>query len=187
MNQNKNQSFFVAPIRFVFFMWLVYTLEMYLHLDFGVLGIKPRTLEGLIGILAAPLIHGNLNHLISNTLPVLALNFALYFFYPRIADQVFLQCYFFTNFFVWLLGRPFYHIGASGLVYGLAFFLIALGLFRRDIKSIIISVSVIGIYGGLIYGLTWINDQISWESHLMGAVVGIGSAYGVNKVFSRLD
>jgi membrane associated rhomboid family serine protease len=147
----------------------------------GFLGIFPRTVNGLLGVFSAPLVHGDWGHIVSNTIPLLFLGTTVYFFYSRIASQVFIQCYFLTNILVWIIGRPFYHIGASGFVYALAFFLIALGIFRRDFKSIFISIVIIFIYGGLVYGLSPTLVGISRESHLMGAVVGIGTASAMSK------
>ncbi len=181
MANTKPRKSFLPPIRFTFLMWLVFSVEVSLGFDFGFLGVLPRHTSGLIGVATAPLIHGSLNHILSNTFPVLFLGGVLYMFYNSIANQVFLQCYILTNFFVWLLARPFYHIGASGLVYALAAFLIAIGLFRKDFMSLLIAVLVIGLYGGLMYGLLPIHEGVSWESHLFGAVVGVGSAWGLNK------
>lgn len=176
------QASSLAPLRLVFLMWLLFTVEYYYpDIDLGFLGIYPRHLRGLIGIVTAPMVHGNFNHLISNTIPLLALGGTLYFFFPRLASRVFLHAYFFTNILVWVFGRPFYHIGASGLVYGLASFLIFYGLFKRNFKSVLISVVVIFFYGGLIYGLSPLNQNVSWESHLMGALVGVVTAF----LFSR--
>ncbi|MEM6829900.1 MAG: rhomboid family intramembrane serine protease [Bacteroidota bacterium] len=158
-------------------MWLFFTVEYYLGIDLGFLGIYPRETSGLLGVLFAPMIHGDFNHLLSNSIPLLVLGGSLYFFYPSIARKVFLQGYFFTNLLVWILARPSYHIGASGLVYALASFLAFYGLFRKNFKSVVISVIVILFYGGLIHGLFAFNANISWESHLMGAIVGFTSAY----------
>jgi membrane associated rhomboid family serine protease len=169
----------VVPLRVVFFMWLVFTIEFFYQVDLGWLGIQPRTLTGLIGIVTAPLVHGNLTHLISNTLPLLFLGAILYFFYPRIAGVVFLRCYFITNALVWLLSpRVSFHIGASGLVYGLSAFLIFFGLLRWDFWSLLISAVVFLMYGGIFYGIFPDNPHVSWESHLAGVLVGLGSAYG---------
>lgn len=168
----------VVPLRLVFLMWLVFTFEFYNQMDLGWLGIRPRTFTGLIGIFTAPLIHGSLPHLISNTLPLLFLGAVLYFFYPRIASVVFLQCYFITNLLVWLLSpRVSYHIGASGLVYGLSAFLIFFGFLRWDFWSLLISVVVFLLYGGIFYGIFPDNPHVSWESHLAGVLVGLGSAF----------
>ena len=163
-------------------MWLCFTIQLYSGVDLGFLGIYPRTIHGLMGIFTAPLVHGSTTHLISNTFPLLFLGTTLYLFYDRIATQVFFHCYFFTNILVWLFGREYYHIGASGLVYSLAGFLIFFGMFRRKPRSIVISVIIILLYGGLVYGIVPQNNYISWESHLMGAIVGAGSAFGMSRI-----
>ncbi|MFT7232889.1 MAG: membrane associated rhomboid family serine protease [Cyclobacteriaceae bacterium] len=176
------KSSLVPPLRLVFMMWLLFSLEYYSGMDFGFMGVLPRSLKGLLGIFTAPLIHGNLTHLASNTFPILFLGTTIYYFYNRIASRVFIQCYFLTNFLVWIFGREFYHIGASGLVYALASFLISFGIFRRETRAIFISVVIVISYGGLIYGISPANSMISWESHLLGAIVGVGTAFGMSKI-----
>jgi len=165
-------------------MWAVFYMEVILiGFNFSIFGIEPRTFIGLIGIFTAPLIHGDFIHLISNTIPMLFLGSVLFFFYPRIGGQVFFRAYFYTNVLVWLFARPANHIGASGVVYGLAFFLIFFGIFRRDFTSIFISVVVLLLYGGIFYGVLPTDPRVSWESHFAGAFVGIASAitYGKKK------
>jgi len=175
-------SSLLPPLRLTFIMWLVFTLEVNLSLDLGFLGIYPRTTVGLIGILTAPMVHGSLVHILSNTFPLLFLGVALYYFYDKIAARVFLQCYLFTGVLVWVFARPVYHIGASGVIYGLAFFMISFGIFRKDVKSILLSVIVVLLYGGIIYGIFPAQTGVSWESHLMGAVVGVVTAYTLSRV-----
>ena len=184
MAQKKNASYFnrlresaVVPFRFSLLMVLFFLVQVMFRIDLGFLGILPNMYSGLIGVFFAPLVHGNSMHLYANIFPVVILGSSLYFFYDRVADQVFFYCYFMTNFIVWLFGRPYYHIGASGLVYGLAMFLIALGFFRGSFKSIVISVVIIIFYGGIIYGIMPTDKNISWESHLSGAVVGMMMAF----------
>jgi len=172
----------VTPVRFIFIIWLAYALALILPFDLAVLGIYPRSFQGMIGIILAPLIHGSLAHLISNSLPLLFLGIVLFLFYDRIAKQVFFQCYFFTNILVWIFARPSLHIGASGLVYGIAAFLIFFGLFRKDVKSIVISIVILLLYGGLVYGIFPQQSGVSWESHLMGALVGLTTASQLAKV-----
>jgi len=158
-------------------MWLVFTLEFLYGIDLGWLGIRPRTLTGLIGIFTAPMIHGNLTHLISNTIPLLFLGSVLFYFFPRIAGTVFFRCYIYTNVLVWIFSpRVSYHIGASGLIYGLSAFLIFFGFMRKEFWSLIISILVFLFYGGIFYGILPTDPGISWESHLSGAIVGIASA-----------
>lgn len=172
---------FAIPFRLVFIMWAAYILGTTIHFDLAVLGIYPRTFTGMIGILFAPMIHGSLVHLISNTLPLLFLGTILFMFYDRIARQVFFQCYFFTNILVWIFARPSYHIGASGLVYGLAAFLISFGIFKKDFRSLFISAIILVLYGSLIYGVLPLQEGVSWESHLLGAMIGIATASQMSK------
>ena len=169
-------------------MWLVFTIEYYLKeyypgFTFAFLGIVPRTLWGLTGIVFAPLLHGDLMHLLSNTFPLLFLGATLFFFYGRIGNTVLIRCYFFTNVLVWLFSpRPSTHIGASGLVYGLSAFLIFFGLLRRDLMSLMISIAVMLTYGGIFYGILPTHPMISWESHMAGALVGTVSAFTLSGV-----
>lgn len=166
----------VVPFRLVFLMWAGFYVEIVLGFPLGVFGIVPRTFHGLIGIFTAPLIHGDILHLISNTVPLLFLGTVLFFFYGTIGGHVFFRAYFWTNILVWLFARPANHIGASGVVYALAFFLIFFGFLRRDFISILISTVVLILYGGVFYGILPTDPRVSWESHFAGALVGIGSA-----------
>ncbi len=163
----------VIAIRLVFLMWLFFTLEYAYGIYLSNFGIYPRTFHGLIGIVMAPMLHGNVGHLISNTVPMLFLGAILFYFYNRIARKVFFICYLGTNILVWGIGRDANHIGASGLIYGLAFFLISFGLLRRDFWSLIISALVIITYGSILYGVMPSHPTISWESHLSGALMGL--------------
>jgi membrane associated rhomboid family serine protease len=158
-------------------MWLVFVLTFVYSIDFSGLGIVPRTIPGLIGIFTAPFVHAGPMHLVSNTVPLLFLGITLFYNYQTIAKRVFYSCYLFTNTLVWLLGRPSSHIGASGLIYALATFIIFFGLFRRDIRSLIISVIVIFMYGSIYYGVLPQDPRVSWESHLFGAITGLLMAW----------
>ncbi len=186
----KENSFFsssVVPFRLVFIMWLVFSIEFFYGFDFSYLGIKPRTVGGLIGIFTAPMLHGNYMHLISNTFPLLFLGSVLYFFYDRIAGIVFFRCYFITNILVWLISpRPSYHIGASGLIYGLAAFLICYGFLKQEFVALIVSACILFIYGGiLVAGVLPADPRISWESHLAGALVGAVTAFNLSQKKTR--
>ncbi|WP_235689683.1 rhomboid family intramembrane serine protease [Fulvivirga lutea] len=163
----------ILPIRFVFFMWLLFALEFVYGFDLSLFGIIPRNIYGLIGVITSPYIHAGPIHLISNTFPLLFLSITLFYNYPRIARPVFYGCYLITNLLVWLLGRPYPHIGASGLVYGLATFAILFGLLRRDVRSIMISGVVLLLYGSIYYGVLPGDERVSWESHLFGTIVGM--------------
>lgn len=166
----------VIPLRLVFLMWLFFFLEFNFGLPLSAFGIQPRSLTGLIGVVVSPMLHSNIIHLISNTFPLLFLGGTLFYFYPRIAVTVFFRAYLWTNILVWLFAQRGPHIGASGIVYGIAFFLIFFGLLRRDFMSLIISIITILLYGGIFYGVLPSDPGISWESHFGGALVGIASA-----------
>jgi len=181
-----NKTGIVPPLRLCFFMWLTYSVELVLNIDLGGFGISPQKTYGLIGIFAAPLLHGSFNHLIGNTVPLLILGSTLYYFYSKLASKVFSYSYFFTNILVWLLARGEHvHIGASGLVYAIASFLVFFGLFRKNFKSVLISVIVLSIYGGMAYGILPQNDGVSWESHLFGAIVGFCTAFIFGRKYSK--
>jgi membrane associated rhomboid family serine protease len=171
----------IIPLRVTFLMWLTFYLESFIGLPLVFFGIEPRTFHGLIGIFTAPLIHGDVLHLISNTVPLLFLGSVLFFFYERIGGAVFFRAYFWTNILVWLFARPANHIGASGVVYALAFFLIFFGLFRRDFLSLFISTIVVLLYGSVFYGVLPSDPRVSWESHFAGGLVGIASAITFSK------
>lgn len=183
---NDLKNSILIPIRIALIIWCVHFVQFFLSFDLGFLGVYPRTISGLLGIFFSPLIHGSQSHIISNTVPLIILSAALFYFYRRVAMLVFLNCYLTTGILVWLFGRPFYHIGASGLIYGIAFFLMLFGLFRKDVKSILVSIVVVGVYGSLIYGLMPDNPQTSWESHVFGAAIGASLAFYLRKS-KRID
>ncbi|MBN4065785.1 rhomboid family intramembrane serine protease [Candidatus Amoebophilus asiaticus] len=158
---------------FVLVLWVVKFLEYIFNTDFNYLGIYPRMKAGSIGILTGPLIHNDFYHLFSNTLPLLVLGICTLYFYKQIAYQVFCAIYLFHGIGVWFIARPSYHIGASGLVYGLVSFIFFSGVLRRDRNLLAISLLVIFLYGGMIWGILPIQKGISWESHLIGGIVGL--------------
>jgi membrane associated rhomboid family serine protease len=162
---------------FVMILWFVKSLEMLMSIELGFLGILPRNLYGTIGIITSPLIHGDVMHLISNSFPLILLGIGVIYFYNKIAKIVFIWIYLMTGIWVWIVAREAYHIGASGIVYGLVSFLFFSGLFRRDAKSIAISLVVMFLYSGMLAGLFPTNNSVSWESHLLGAFAGIFCAY----------
>jgi membrane associated rhomboid family serine protease len=180
----SNTSIFSSALvafRLVFLMWLTFSFELLYHIDLGFLGIKPRSMTGLVGILTAPMIHGSLQHLLSNTIPLLFLGSVLFFFYEKIGSIVFFRCYFLTNVLVWIFSpRVSYHIGASGLIYGLASFLIFFGFLRGDLLSLVISIAIFLVYGGIFYGVLPSDPSVSWESHLAGATVGATTAFNLS-------
>ena len=136
-------------------------------------GVYPLRASGLWGILWAPLIHGSLSHVFANTLPIIILGTALLYGYPRSAKIVIPVIYIGSGVGVWLFARSSYHIGASGLTLGMMLFVFTIGVLRWDKRAIALALIVSFLYGGTIWGIFPGNPQISYESHLFGAVVGI--------------
>lgn len=158
----------VFPGLLILTIWMVFVVTSILEINPYHWGILPRTWLGLKGILFSPLIHGDLKHLTANSLPLLVLSTALIYFYRNLAYRVFFLTWIVTGILVWAGARSSYHIGASGVLYGLAGFLAVSGFIRRHIGLIAISFLVIFQYGSMIYGIFPVEERISWESHLLG-------------------
>ncbi|MEP0480807.1 MAG: rhomboid family intramembrane serine protease, partial [Nonlabens sp.] len=143
------------------------------HLRFNRHGILPQKISGLQGVVFGPFIHSGLKHLWSNSLPSLILLTALSFFYRRISLFVLITGLLLTGGLTWLIGRPSYHIGASGVVYMLTAFLFFKGLFTGHYKLLSLSFLVAFFYGSMVWYVFPIEEGISWEGHLSGAISGI--------------
>jgi membrane associated rhomboid family serine protease len=169
------------PTIFLLIIWLVKIIEVTFKSDFYVYGIFPLTAGGLKGILLSPFIHGDFSHLISNSLPLLVLGAALFYFYRSVAFRVLIFSMLITGFWVWIAARPSFHIGASGIIYSLAAFLFTSGVIRKHPRLMAISLLVVFIYGGMVWGIFPIKERVSWESHLMGMTCGIFLAFFFKK------
>ncbi len=164
----------IIPGILVVLMWLVKISEVLFGIDLYFLGIYPLELKGLPGIFFSPFIHASFDHLFSNSLPLFFLATALFYFYSEVAVKVFIWTYFLTGLLVWLAGREAWHIGASGLVYGLASFLFFSGILRRHFRLIALSMLIVFIYGSMVWGLfPGVYRNVSWESHMLGFFSGI--------------
>jgi membrane associated rhomboid family serine protease len=164
----------IIPGIFVFVLWMVKIIEVLFNIDLSVFGIYPLTARGLPGILFSPFIHADFGHLFNNSLPLFFLGVALFYFYSEVAIRVFVWTYLITGLLVWFAGRDAWHIGASGLVYGLASFLFFSGIIRRHFRLIALSLLIVFLYGSMVWGIfpgTYKN--VSWESHMLGFFAGI--------------
>jgi len=164
------------PLLFIIFIWVIQLVQVFTGLDFARYGLLPHTTKGLIGIITAPLIHSNFNHIISNTIPLLLLGSGIFYFYKDVAHKMFFMVFLIPGILVWFLGRSSYHIGSSGIVYGFVTFVFFSGLIRRDNRSIALALIVTFLYGSLIWGILPLSRDISWEYHLFGALTGIYAA-----------
>ena len=152
-------------------------MEVFGSLDFIQFGIYPRRVTGLDGILFAPFIHGTFAHLFANTAPIVVIGTTLLYGYPRAAMVLLPATYLGGGFAAWLFAREAYHIGASGIVFGMLFFVFTVGVLRWERRAIAISMLVFFLYGGLIWGVFPGAREVSFESHLSGAVIGIVMAF----------
>ncbi len=166
-----------GPLLFVVILFLIHSYSTYFGVRLSHYGIYPRELKGLLGILTSPFIHGDWKHLFNNSVPLILLGSALFHFYNQLAPRVWIYSILYTGILVWLGGRPSFHIGASGLVYALASFLFFSGFIRKHRPLMAISLVVVFIYGGMIWGIFPRDEHISWEGHLFGAFNGLFWAF----------
>ena len=164
-------------------LWLSFGIDLLLDHALREYGVRPRSPEGMVGVLAAPFLHGSFGHLFSNSLPLAVLLTGALFLYPNSTARALPAIYIGTGLLVWLFARPANHIGASGVLYGLLAYTLVAGLLRRDARSISFSLLVYFLYGGMAWGLLPIKVDVSWESHVAGAVLGTLLAW----LFRRWD
>ena len=164
-------------------MWVVHLLALQYDLDLKYYGVYPRKVEGLKGIFCSAFIHNDsdFKHIFNNSLPVLILGWALFYFYKKIAWQILIYSWLIGGLFVWLAARQSYHIGISGIIYSLAFYLFFSGVFRKEVRLMAIALFVVFLYGSMIWGIFPYDWSISFESHFMGALIGIVLAFFYKK------
>ncbi len=179
-------SVIAYPLVFLAICWSVFLADTYLHLDLYRLGVSPRTISGLKGILFAPLIHADWNHILNNSLPVFILSTMIFYFYKPIAWPVIIWTYLISGFWLWVGGRnddviPNYHFGASTLIYAFSTFLFFSGVFRKHKQLMVVSAMVVFLYGSITWGIFPLDRSVSWEGHLFGAISGILVAFSYRK------
>lgn len=160
------------PLGFTLLIILLYAL-FYPYAAYTTYGIYPRTFSGLQGILFSPLVHGSWGHVLSNALPMAILGSFLFTNYRAIAYKVFFLIYLLTGIWVWMFARESYHIGASGVLYGLWSFILISGFLRRRNELIVLSFLTAFLYGGMFWGLFPIQQEVSFEAHISGMLAGV--------------
>lgn len=163
----------IVPLLGMIIIWAVYWFEVALGINFNTLGVMPRTITGLKGIVLSPFIHGSLEHLYNNTIPLGILLSALWYFYRNVAWSVLLYGILISGFLTWCIGRTSYHIGASGLIYVLASFIFFKGIFSTYYRLIALSLIVVFVYGSLLWYIFPVKEGVSWEGHLAGFLTGL--------------
>ncbi len=162
-----------APMLLVLLIWTVFWVEVSFHVNLNNHGVYPRTVSGLQGILFSPFIHGSLEHLYNNTIPIAILTASLFYFYRKVALKVLIWGVLISGLLTWIIGRPSYHIGISGVIYVLVSFIFFKGVFTKYYRLIALSLFVVFIYGSLLWYIFPIEEGISWEGHLAGFITGL--------------
>lgn len=171
----KNSLEYALSIVLVF--WVVHIVQWLFGLEFYSLGVFPRSVDGLLGIITSPFIHGDFQHLIANSIPMVVLTALVFFFYKKKVFLIYSLIWITAGLLTWIIGRPSWHIGASSVIYGLASFLVFAGFFSKNFKLIIVSVIILILYSSLVWGIFPGDTRISWEGHLSGAIAGLIWAY----------
>lgn len=162
-------------------LWIVFLLQFFGFIYTDTYGNWPHHIEGLKGIIFSPFIHGSFDHLISNSLPIIVLLTVLLNAYPKTAIQVLVFIHITSGLLVWLFAPDTgIHIGISGIIYGIAGFLVASGALRKDRNSMVIAILVVLSYGSMLVGFIP-TKGVSWQSHLFGALSGIFMAFILRK------
>lgn len=187
--QKKRPLWMVGGATILTFVALLYVIELFdqlLHLGLDDNGIKPLEADGLSGIIFAPLLHANWQHLMANTIPILVLGFLMTLIGLSRFVWATAIVWILGGFGTWLIGNlgsscgETDHIGASGLIFGWLAFLLVFGLFVRKLAYIAIGLVVFFLYGGVLLGAMPVLHQcggVSWQGHLSGAVAGVVAAY----------
>ena len=175
--QTEKQKFFRAvffPAIIGVLIVLCFVLEKGMDWDFHKGGVFPRQVSSLWSVFTMPFVHSDWKHLLNNVFSFVVLGSTLYYFYSQIASKALFFCYVFSGILLWIIGRDNWHIGASGVIYSLAFFLFFSGVIRKHIPLIAISLIIVFLYGSMVWHLfPWHpNDAISWEGHLSGGIIG---------------
>jgi membrane associated rhomboid family serine protease len=169
-------------VAFVGVVWAVFLVDLALPGRLPSYGLTPRTTHGLVGIVTMPFLHANLEHIVSNTVPLIVLLVLLAGSRPRswtiVAGIVLV-----SGVLLWLFGRRANHIGASGLIYGLIAYLFVGGILERRFVPLAIALVVGFLYGGTLAAgvVPRVGSYVSWDGHLCGAIAGALIAYGLNR------
>lgn len=166
------------PAFLLFVLYVMKTLEVGMDWDFTRLGVYPLSKKGVFGIFAHPLVHADFSHLLANTVPLLFLSWCLFYFYRDLGAFILFFVWIVCGLITFIIGKPGWHVGASGIIYGLAFFLFFSGILRKHIPLVAISLLVTFLYGGLVWNMFpyFAKETTSWEGHLSGAVAGTVAA-----------
>ncbi len=162
---------FVVPLLVV--KWLEFKFDW----NISKYGLYPRSIEGLVGIFTFPFLHADVSHLLSNTSSLFILVSMIRYFFPDLLWRITPVIFLVSGIGTWAIGREAYHIGASGMVYGYGFAIFAAGIFSKNWRLLALSFLMVFLYGSMFWGVFPMEEKISWEGHLSGAIGGILSIF----------
>ena len=174
--RDRFQHALLASMAFVVLLGAIFFAGPWLG-DTRALSLVPQSWPGLVGVITAPLLHGSAGHWLGNGSSLLILGTLVGTVYPRAALRALPLIWVLSGVGTWLIGRPSFHIGASGVTHGLLFLLLFLGLLRRDRAAIAAALIAFFFYGGMLLTVLPREAGVSWEYHLSGAVAGIVAAF----------
>ncbi len=172
LKSKRKYIFLLLPALFILLLWAIFGIEQLFGLDFAVYAVEPRTTKGLLGILFFPLLHGGIEHIAGNTTSLFVLLVTVRYIFPQLYIRVFWLSYFVPGIITWAIGRPAFHLGASGMIYALVAFIFISGVIRVNRYLLALSLLVVFLYGSMFWGMFPLEDGISWEGHLGGAFTG---------------
>lgn len=169
---------FALPLLLLFILYALRTMESVMNWDLTTWGIYPGEMKGVMGIFTSPLVHADWGHLFANTLPLLFLSWCLFYFYRDLGIGILFFIWIVSGILTFIIGKPGWHMGASSIIYSLAFFLFLSGILRKYIPLIALSLLITFLYGSLVWNMfpQFASVTTSWEGHLGGAVAGIAAA-----------
>ncbi len=176
-----NYEIIIYPLFVTLTIWIIYWGEFVAPFELNHFGILPRTASGLVGIIFSPLLHStnDINHIVNNTIPIFFLLMALFYFYKESAIKVFALSWILTGTLTWIIAKNegSYHIGISGIIYALVFFLFISGILKKQNQYQAISLLIVLLYGSLLWGIFPMEEKVSWQGHLAGTISGIFLAF----------
>ena len=158
---------------FLLLIWGVYAINEIYALNWRRWGNHPREWAHWTGVFTYPFLHGDLEHLWNNTATFFTLNGVLFYFYRSIAARTWIMLYLLSGVGLWVFAKGGNHIGASGINYALAAFLFTSGVVRKSQLLLRVTLLVAFLYGGMVWWMLPIDEHISWEGHIAGAVSGL--------------